>query len=276
MRARRSDGCAGLLDHLVEFGLPWPPQKEMAFNTISRLFLYLRLKVFPLPETKEILQGIDEPFLSALLSLYAGEKQVGADGQTHAINTATRVSPWEGMWIYNLCRSLKPNQTLEIGMAYGFSALFFLAAIAKNKFGHHTAVDPVERSSWHGIGIETVRAIGMESEFSLIEDYSARAATDLARENRAFDLILIDGNHRFDDVLADFYLYAPLCKIGGQIILDDVWMKSIRTVVAFIRANRNDFAEVASSESNICVFQRIGGDTREWDHFRTFSVPRAT
>jgi hypothetical protein len=56
-------------------------------NQFSR---YLR-KSSPAPDTEEILQGIDEPFRPALLSMYRGEKQVGADGQMHAIDTITKI-----------------------------------------------------------------------------------------------------------------------------------------------------------------------------------------
>lgn len=240
---------------------------------MNRLLRRLRSKPSPTPDTEELLRAIDEPFRAALLSLYHGEKQMGVDGQTHAIDTVTKISLSQGVWIWDLCRSMKPIRTLEIGMAYGFSTLFFLAAIAKNKLGHHTAVDPFQRSTWHGIGIAKVCAVGMESEFRFIEDYSARAATDLVRENCSFEVIFVDGNHRFDDVLTDFYLYAPLCKIGGYIIFDDLWLKSIQTVVEFVRANRNDFAEVPTTESNISVFKRIGNDTRNWAHFQGFLTP---
>jgi hypothetical protein len=65
------------------------------------------------------------------------------------------------MWMRDVCCSVKPNRTLEIGMGYGFSALFFLAAIAQNKVGRHTAVAPFQRSDWHGIGIAKVRAVGI-------------------------------------------------------------------------------------------------------------------
>jgi hypothetical protein len=33
-------------------------------------------------------------------------------------------------------------------MAYGYSTLYFLAAIARNQTGHHTAIDPFQHSVW--------------------------------------------------------------------------------------------------------------------------------
>jgi len=87
-----------------------------------------------------------------------------------------------------------------------------------------------------------------------------------------FDLIFIDGNHRFDDVLTDFYLYAPLCSMGGTIVFDDLWMPSIQTAMAFLRTNRVDFAERASPIPNISVFTRVSDDLRNWGEFREFAA----
>ncbi|MEI6613859.1 MAG: class I SAM-dependent methyltransferase [Chrysiogenales bacterium] len=231
-----------------------------------------------LKRAEELLASLHPPFRSALLSMYRGAPQLGDDGQLHAIDESTRISPAQGIWLYDLCLSVRPEATLEIGMAYGYSTLFLLAAIAKNRTGHHTAIDPYQHSDWHGIGCAHANAValaaGLDAAFLLIEDRSDRVATDLARSKSVFDLIFIDGNHRFDDVLVDFYLYAPLCAIGGHIALDDVLMSSIQTVVAFVRENRTDFVEIHTTEANMCVFQRVGDDSRRHDDFHRFVVAR--
>jgi predicted O-methyltransferase YrrM len=204
--------------------------------------------------------------------MYSAESMAGTDGQQYPVDLRTGIPPSQGMLLYGLCCSLKASATLEIGFAYGFSAVFFLAAIAGNKGGHHTAIDPFQRNDWHGIGLVNVGAVDGGSSFRFIEERSDRAVTDLARQNSSFDLIFIDGNHRFDDALVDFYLYAPLCRIEGLIILDDMWMNSIQTVASFIRSNRPDFAEVATDHPRVCAFKRISEDRREWEHFRPFKV----
>ena len=74
--------------------------------------------------------------------------------------------------------------------------------------------------------------------FTLIEDYSIHVLSDFIRAGKSFDFIFIDGNHRFDDVLVDFYLADQVLEVGGLMVLDDTWMASIRTVLAFVLANR--------------------------------------
>jgi predicted O-methyltransferase YrrM len=246
------------------------------FNTFGIKIRRSSLNPAPLKAGEELLDALDPRFRSPLLSMYRQEPQLGTDARPHPIDKSTKISLSQGMWLYDLCVSVKPKATLEIGMAYGYSTLYFLAAIARNQFGHHTAVDPFQRTHWQGIGLAHAQALtkGSDSAFLLIEDRSDRAATDLTRSNSTFEVIFIDGNHRFDDVLVDFYLYAPLCAIGGHIIFDDMWMSSIQTVVAFVRANRTDFVEVRTGESNICVFRKVGDDAREWTDFRKFAVSR--
>lgn len=235
----------------------------------------------PKQKTKEeLLAKLDDPFRSVLLSMYEGQPQCGIDGQFYPLDKVTSISPEQGVLIYDLCLSTKPRSTLEIGMAYGFSTMYFLAAATKNQQGHHTAIDPFQKSHWPGIGEthanEYAPKWGAEKAFCLIEDRSDRVATDLARADKCYDVIFIDGNHRFDDVLVDFYLYAQLCTIGGRIIFDDMWMSSVQTAVDFIRTNRSDFMELRSSCSNVAIFQKLGEDNRRWYEFQEFKVSPST
>jgi len=223
---------------------------------------------------EQMLNPLEEPFRSVLLSMYRNQAQEGLDRGLHPLDPSLRIPPSQGMWLYENCRTRRSRSVLEIGTCYGYSALFILAAISKNEVGRLTSIDPSERTVCHGIALRSIEKVGAGQCFRHIEDRSDRAAIDLAREGAAFDLIFIDGNHRFDDVLTDFYLFAQLCVKGGQVVFDDMWMPSIRAVVSFVRANRADFREVPNAERNIAVFEKVGEDAREWDHFRPFSIVR--
>jgi predicted O-methyltransferase YrrM len=229
----------------------------------------------PVADPAEVLSALDEPFRSTLIRMYGANSLPGSDGQMHPFYRETGIPAEQGRWMYDLCRSTKASRTLEVGFAYGFSTLFFLAAVTKNGGGAHVAVDPFELSHWHGIGLAAVREVGMESGFRHLSELSDRAATDLAREEATFDVIFIDGNHRFDDAIVDFSLYSPRCKRGGHIVLDDMWMPSLQSAASFVRTNRSDFAEVATPLPRLAVFQKVGEDERRWDHFEGFSVANA-
>lgn len=213
------------------------------------------------------LNALPDPFRRKLLSMYESTKHVGSDGLEHDAFVATKISVLEGMEIYSICRKLRAKSTLEVGLAYGFSTLYFLAASTDS---HHTAIDPFIIESWHGVGLRNIKQLGLESRVRLLQEISLLALPRLLMEAAKFDVIFIDGNHRFDDVLSDFTLCAMLSNEGGYIILDDMWMPSIQKVASFIRSNRRDFTEVSTNVFNISVFKKTTQDTRPWDHFKPF------
>jgi predicted O-methyltransferase YrrM len=225
------------------------------------------------PSSDQILSPLPGPFRSALLSMYNGEPQLGSDGERHNLDAKVHISGEQGMWLHNLCRETKAKTTLEIGLAYGYSTVYFLASIHENGFGHHTAVDPIQTTFWHGIGLCQPRSLGMSDSFGFIEEQSVPALVHFADRGKTFEVIFIDGNHRFDDVLVDFTLASELCSMEGCIVLDDMWMPSICRAVAFIRSNRKDFEELKTPVANIAAFRRIGEDARQWNHYVEFCDP---
>lgn len=222
------------------------------------------------PRGLDDLTLLGEPFASVLSSMYRGEPQRGTDGAMHTLDPETRISIDEGLYLHRLCLDAKAQQTLEIGCAYGFSTLYFLAALKSSPGSKHVTIDPFQRSEWHGIGAEKASTVGMNAAFQLIEELSIIALPTSISQRLLFDVIFIDGAHRFDDVLVDFTLSATICRAGGYIALDDLWMPSIRKVTSFIRRNRGDFAEVQGVVKNIAVFKKIGKDQRGWRHFNDF------
>jgi predicted O-methyltransferase YrrM len=237
-------------------------KSESSSKKIMRLWqkkpTYVPLK----PE--EVLQPLPEPFRSVLLSMYAGEPQLGTDRKMCAIDTSTVVGCEQGMWLYNLCRELRPKKTIEIGLAYGYSTIYLLAALHENGEGAHTAIDPFQ-FIFHHVGSFQAEKVGMQHVFQLLAEKSVPVMADLNRKGEQFEFIFVDGNHRFDDVMVDFTLSAEVNPIGGYIVLDDMWMPSIQRAAAFIRNNRKDYVEVPTPINNIAVFNRIAKDERRWD-----------
>jgi hypothetical protein len=215
-------------------------------------------------------------FREALRSMYAGEPQAGATGHQHAIDDSTRISVEEGLALYALCVEGRVTQTLEVGLAYGFSTVYLLAALERNGGGRHVAIDPYQHTDWDGIGMTTAgrlvagSAALNEESMHLIEAASHLALSDLERAGRTFGLTFIDGYHRFDDVLVDFTLAARMCPLGGMIVLHDMWLDSIAAVASFVRTNRSDFVELDTGCENLFAVRRVADDQRDWRHFVAF------
>jgi predicted O-methyltransferase YrrM len=86
-----------------------------------------------------------------------------------------------------------------------------------------------------------------------------------------FDFIFIDGAHRFDDVVVDFYLADKVLKVGGLMVLDDTWMASVASVANFILANRA-YEIVEQKSPKMVALRKVADDARHWRHFRPFRV----
>ena len=219
---------------------------------------------------------LGESYRDALASLYDGEPQLGEDGRRHPIDATTRISVAEGMTLHGLCVAAGATSLLEVGLAYGFSTVFLLAALERAGGGRLTSIDPFQATDWHGIGAGHARRLASRSpaltprSFEWVEERSDRALVDLASAGRRHEVTFIDGYHRFDDVLLDFTLSARTCDVGGVIVLHDLWLDSVKAVVSFVRHNRGDFAEVPTACENLGVFRRTGEDLRDWKHFVPF------
>jgi len=231
-----------------------------------------------MPTEIDELSPLGDRYRDVLLSMYDGAPQRGADGRSYAIDGSTRVSLAEGMTLHSLCVTDRVTATLEVGLAYGFSAVFLLAALDRVGGGTHTAIDPFQMTDWHGIGMTHASELTAQSatltsrSFTWIEDRSDRALVDLERAGRTCGLVFIDGYHRFDDVLVDFTLSARMCRSGGLIVLHDMWLDSIKAVASFVRNDRPDFAEVTTPCDNLFVVRRVGEDERDWSHFIDFPL----
>ena len=226
----------------------------------------------------DALTRLGEPFLGDLQSLYANQPQTGLDGKSYPIDASTRISVEEGLFLYDSCRNAAMTATLEVGMGYGFSTTFLLAALDANGGGRHIAIDPYQHSDWDGIGESRVASLLPRTQnlkhhdFTLIHDRSDHAAIDLERSGASFDLLFIDGYHRFDDVLIDVYLLARLCRPNGLIVLHDLWLPSVQAVQSFLCHNRPDLQPIPTSCPNLAIFRRRDTDQRNWDHFVPFPM----
>jgi predicted O-methyltransferase YrrM len=128
------------------------------------------------------------------------------------------------------------ERTIEVGLALGMSALFLCQAVLA-RGGSHVAIDPFQDSSWDGAGLLTLEDAGVREHVQVIEEESQLALPRLVAEGRTFDLAFIDGDHRFESALMDLYFMTRLVRPEGLIVMDDTWMPSIRTAVAYAERN---------------------------------------
>jgi predicted O-methyltransferase YrrM len=207
-----------------------------------------------------------------LAGMYRADTLLGTQSdQPVTINRLPRILIEQGAMMNSLMRSHSVKRSLEIGFAYGFSTIWMLDALRPRRNALHIAVDPYELSLWQGVGLTQVKRLASGVRFEWIENFAIHALSDLIRKKETFDFIFIDGNHRFDDVIVDFYLSNQLLPPGGLVAFDDMWMNSVRTATNFI-VNNLPCEIVPQPVENMLVLRKTGYDMRDWRHFNTFEV----
>jgi predicted O-methyltransferase YrrM len=225
-------------------------------------------------ELKRCAPNLHQATIDVLLDMYSFDKLQGTESDKPiAIDENVRISVEQGAMINQLMRTHSTELSLEIGFYYGFSTIWMLDALRSRNNSLHVSIDPFEKSHAGGIGLYQVQRLAYETRFDWKNDLSIHALSALIREAAKFDFIFIDGNHRFDDVIVDFYLSDKILKPGGLIAFDDMWLPSIRAAVSFVLNNR-DYELVPQSVRNMTVIKKKRNDDRSYTHFNKFRVER--
>lgn len=220
------------------------------------------------------------------------------NGKTKKVNA--QISNEEGKLIQDCIHSIKAEISVEVGLAFGTSALFICDSLVKTKKTKHYVIDPYQmyENSYDGIGLNNLKKAGYESIVNFIEKPSHLALTELESQKIEIDFAFIDGWHTFDHALVDFFLVDKILKIGGIIIIDDTDWPAIKKVCSFITKNRaynfiggtpqrsylkknnskiykikNYFLENNTQGPELygsMAFRKVSTDLRLWNHFENF------
>lgn len=145
----------------------------------------------------------------------------------------------EGDYLYSLVRLLRPNVSIEVGMANGLSSVFIAQALQDNGAGRHIAIDPFQSSDWGGAGLAMVEKAGLAPLVELMELPSHQALPEIERSGVKAQFAFIDGSHLFDYVLTDFLCVDRLLDVGGLIAFDDSDWPAIESVIRYAITNRH-------------------------------------
>jgi len=191
---------------------------------------------------------------------------IEADDRVTAL-TAEKTS-----YLLELALTRKPARVLEIGLGWGFSAagLQSLGCVRQ-----HVIVEFDVGSARATQAERNVRAITprpQSLEFCWGESHFVLPR--LCERGAQFDLIFIDGGHKYDDVFVDFHYSRRLMAAGGCVVLDDTWLPAIRTVVSWIETNLAEQWRrlTVPPGLSLAAFESLAvPDGRRWDHFMPFT-----
>lgn len=179
-------------------------------------------------QVRAVIESLDR---AGSTPINAGDAQ--ADFRTVSITTE------EGEAIRKWVLTENATYTIEIGLAFGFSALYVCEGLLLNgnPDPRHITLDPWQSSGYANRGLEILEEAGVRSLVEFHGEESQLALPQFLKEGRQFDLAFVDGNHRFDAVFLDLYYLGHLVRKGGIIILDDYNLPGIKRAASFFVNN---------------------------------------
>jgi predicted O-methyltransferase YrrM len=214
---------------------------------------------------------------------------------------ASSVTLEAGTLLYDLVRTLKPGRTLETGMAQGVSTLFICQAHRDNGGGSHTAIDPFQEEWFHSVGLANIERAQLKELLRFYQAPSDEVLPELCARRERFGFAFIDGSHRFDNALVDFFYIDKLLDVGGYVAIDDLWIPAVRKVASFalknapytlvrpssnhgtpgwtrvLRAGRRIVQNPLGRDwalkfvpQNVALLRKEGAERRSWRHHRAF------
>ena len=159
---------------------------------------------------------------------------------TNAPQAPASMRPEEYQRLREVLLDVRPQQTLEIGMANGGSTIAICKILRELGHGHHTAIDPFQTAEegWKGKGVEAVRQAGFADLYELMEDFDYFAMPKLIQQKRRFDFILIDGWHSFDYTLMNLFFADLLLRVGGVVAVHDTGLPSVYKACQFLESHK--------------------------------------
>ena len=142
----------------------------------------------------------------------------------------------------------RATRTIEIGLAYGVSALHICGALVESRAAdaRHVVLDPFQ-AHFANRGLQALEDAGVQSLVEFHAEASQIALPMFLKAQRQFDFAFVDGNHRFDSVFVDLFYLGRLVRKGGVIFLDDYQLPGIQRAVSFYVMNLNWRVEESSA-----------------------------
>jgi predicted O-methyltransferase YrrM len=175
--------------------------------------------------------GVDLPYRSAreLMRLWQRMHWSSGDGM---------MTPQERLAIYRLaCDTAVQGDFVELGAWKGLTTCYLAAACRARGHGHVYAVDTFAGTReddtryaaidrYGGSTFKAFRTIVHRSGFADVVTPCVGLTTDVVEQHRSRRLafLLIDADHSYAGVRADFEAWAPLVASGGTIVLHDYAM----------------------------------------------------
>lgn len=178
----------------------------------------------------------------------------------------------EGKFLVDLILKHKCTDILEIGLAFGVSAIFICLALKYRGQGKLVSIDPFQASQWKNKGVDHIKHY-LRDDYAtfheVIEQKSFVAMPHLLSKKKRVELVFIDGWHTFDYTLIDFFYADQLLPINGIIVIDDALHPGVAKCVQYMCNNYKHYVKLDSPRT-LAAFKKIKQDQRAWNFHEKF------
>ena len=149
-----------------------------------------------------------------------------------------------------------PTAVIEIGLAYGSSALAIAEALVAggSTEARHVIIDAYQKQ-FHGSGWAAIAGAGLGGLCSLVEERSQVVLPRLLSDGFTADAAFVDGSHIFHNVFVDLFYLRELVRPGGLVILDDCCHLSVATAARYFEVNTGWQPEPISRPTRLRAFR---------------------
>jgi predicted O-methyltransferase YrrM len=183
----------------------------------------------------------------------------------------------DGDALRDLLIAERANTAIEIGLAYGSSALAIAEAlvIVGSDHARHVIIDAYQ-DRFYSSGWSAIAEAGLAGLCSLIEERSQTVLPRLLCEGFLADAAFVDGSHIFHNVFVDLFYLRELVRPGGLVILDDYSYPSVATAVRYFEANTGWQTEPMSAPTRLRAFRLpIERTEPSFESFKPFGLDPA-
>ena len=200
---------------------------------------------------------VQQSYENVLADFYSQPRKLAAGGTFRDVDFGCSVSREQGRYLYDLVVAIQPTTVLEIGLAWGGSAVHICCALRDNGRGQNTALDPFQTLIWGNVALNELMRLGLDRTFSFVEDRSDLFLPQLIRENRSFDIVFIDGNHSLSGVFVDWHYCTRLLRVGGTVVFDDMDSEPMLFMRRYIEENDRHMSCKGMHQGRFIAYEKL-------------------
>ena len=156
---------------------------------------------------------------------------------------------------YNKINNLKQLNILEIGLAFGTSALIILNEMIKTGLkGKYIVIDANQDTQWYNIGIDHIKKFVKHFDKDKKIKYKLNigfSQIEIKKVKMKCNIIFIDGSHDEIIVLQDFVNSDKLLLKNGIMIIDDVSHLGVKKALYTFMKKYNNYKRISINRNDL-------------------------